>query len=968
MTETVHFQFGSLVTARGRDWVVDPGSDNSFLLLRPLAGGDLDVAGVYPEFEEVRPATFPLPTPDDRGDFHSARLLRDALRIGFRSSGGPFRSLASLAVDPRPYQYVPLLMALRQRVTRLLIADDVGVGKTIEAGLVASELLAQGSAEGMTVICPPSLAEQWQEELHEKFMIDAELVLPSTVARLQRGLGTGDSIFEHYRNTIVSTDFIKSDQRRPEFLRSAPDLIIVDEAHTCVVGDRGTSGRSAVTQRYELLTEIAKRPEKHLILVTATPHSGHESAFRNLLGLLDPALTDVDLSTEGGRRHLARHLVQRRRGDIRSYLGHDTRFPSDRVMKEVSYRLTEPYAALVRQATAYARGQVTDTSGTKVQQRIRWWSALAMLRSISSSPAAAAATLRARAVVAEADNPDVADQLGREALFDVTDDTNPEGEDAAPGAIPTASPRPHGVLAELAQAAEALTPGDDAKLTQLVHEVSDLLKHGFSPIVFCRFIPTAHYVRDHLRSVLRLPIDAIDVVTGELSPQDRAERVTALVDRSGGTSGRVLVATDCLSEGVNLQEGFQAVVHYDLAWNPTRHEQREGRVDRFGQRSETVRAVTLYGEDNGIDNIVMDVLIRKHTQIRRDLGVSVPVPNEANNKVLDALVTGVMTRGMESIQPTLGDEFGDLFAVADGWRSAAEAERESRTRYAQAAIHPEEVAREVAAAREQVGTPSDIAHFVRASLELIGGVAAADDNGLTVDTSLLPPGLRDGLLAHHPRITGAAHQRLRWVTDLPAPHGSATMTRSDPHVVALARFVLDGSLDPTAPETQRPARRTGVVTTTHVERVTTLLLLRHRMRLVLPTPQGFHEQIAEEAEAVAFTGTPASPRWLSRDEVTQLLSTRPSANTPADRATNMITAVLGALPTMADALAERSAEAAETARESHVRVRRAARGGETAGSLTIRGIDVEPLLPTDVLGVYVFLPDALATPAMGGAR
>ena len=119
-----------------------------------------------------------------------------------------------------------------------------------------------------------------------------------------------------------------------------------------------------------------------------------------------------------------------------------------------------------------------------------------------------------------------------------------------------------------------------------------LLKDGFHPIVFCRFIPTAGYVAAHLRD--RLPKTLVEVVTGELAPEERAQRVRALAEAAGSTA-KVLVATDCLSEGVNLQDDFQAVVHYDLAWNPTRHEQREGRVDRFGQPREIVRAVTLYG-------------------------------------------------------------------------------------------------------------------------------------------------------------------------------------------------------------------------------------------------------------------------------------------------------------------------------------------------------------------------------------
>ena len=152
--------------ARGREWVVLPQSEPPrFLVLRPLGGGDDEVAGVFPALEQVSPATFEAPDPGDVGTAVSAGLLRTALRIGFRASAGPFRSLARLAVEPRAYQLVPLLMALRQDTVRLLIADDVGIGKTIEAGLTAAELLEQGDATGLAVLCGPALAEQWQREL-----------------------------------------------------------------------------------------------------------------------------------------------------------------------------------------------------------------------------------------------------------------------------------------------------------------------------------------------------------------------------------------------------------------------------------------------------------------------------------------------------------------------------------------------------------------------------------------------------------------------------------------------------------------------------------------------------------------------------------------------------------------------------------------------------------------------------------
>jgi len=115
-------------------------------------------------------------------------------------------------------------------------------------------------------------------------------------------------------------------------------------------------------------------------------------------------------------------------------------------------------------------------------------------------------------------------------------------------------------------------------------------------------------------------------VTGRLPPADRDRRVNGL----GKSEKRLLVCTDCLSEGVNLQDQFNAVVHYDLSWNPTRHEQREGRVDRYGQASKDVRAITYYGADNRIDGIVLDVLLRKHKTIRNALGISVPVPVDSN--------------------------------------------------------------------------------------------------------------------------------------------------------------------------------------------------------------------------------------------------------------------------------------------------------------------------------------------------
>src|SRR5947209_12414179 len=681
------FAVGSLVKARGREWVVLPESGEQMLILRPLGGSEDEVTGIYIPLERVDAATFDLPDPAQRGDERSCRMLRDAVRLGFRSSAGPFRSFARVAVEPRPYQLVPLLMALKLEPVRVLIADDVGIGKTIEAALVARELIDRGEVSRMTVLCPPQLAEQWQAELQEKFHLDAELVLASTASRLERYCIPTQSLFERYPYTIVSSDFIKSERRRDEFLRTCPELVIVDEAHTCADSGEGRGGRH---QRYQLVSSLALKRDRHLVLVTATPHSGKEEAFRSLLTFLnrDFAQLPEDLTGkehEQERRRLAAHFVQRRRADIRSYLNADTPFP-ERAESEQTYKLSVEYKRLIEKVMRYARETVTDPlDGNRHHQRVRWWSALALLRSMASSPAATVATLRSRAAAADTETAEEADEIGRHTVLDLVDHDAAEGVDLVPGSDSeeegASESRVRRRLLEMAREAEALLGARDEKLQKAIKLVDALVKDGFQPIVFCRFIPTAEYVAAALRE--RLPkVVQVDAVTGLLPPVERENRILQLA----GFPQRVLVCTDCLSEGINLQEHFNAVIHYDLSWNPTRHEQREGRVDRYGQPRKQVRVVTYYGTDNQIDGIVLDVLIRKHRAIRHSLGISVPVPVNTD-PLIEAVFEGLLLRenagNAQSAQlmlPGLDDIWhstrDDLFKQ---WDAASEREKRSRT-------------------------------------------------------------------------------------------------------------------------------------------------------------------------------------------------------------------------------------------------------------------------------------------------
>ncbi len=934
------FAVGSLIRARGREWVVLPESGEDLLIARPLGGTDLETAGIHTALEAVESATFELPSVQHLGDHRSCRLLWDAVRLGFRSSAGPFRSFARINVEPRPYQLVPLLMALRLDPVRLLIADDVGIGKTIETCLIVREMLDRGEITRFSVLCPPHLAEQWQRELKEKFHIDAERVLPSTISRLERQTRADQLLFEVFPYTVVSTDFIKNIHRREQFIRQCPALIIVDEAHTCALGGLGT-GRQ---QRHDLIRRLSSDPKRHVLLVTATPHSGDEQAFRSLLTLLDANLTGLpeNLGGDENRRYreqLARHMVQRRRADIRQF-NVETPFP-DRQEKEDNYKLSPAYQKFLVHVLNYARRQV-ESSGEKQGQRVRWWSMLALLRAMASSPAAAAATLRNRAAVAKAETPDQIDEIGKRSVLDLTDDEAAENLDITPGADidddSASDQSDRRRLREMAQEADALAGHPDNKLLKATTLIGQLLADGFQPIVFCRFIHTAEYVAEWLRK--QLPKDVVvDAVTGLLPPEDRESRVEQL----GQASKRVLVCTDCLSEGINLQSHFNAIFHYDLSWNPTRHEQREGRVDRYGQESTIVRVCTYYGVDNQIDGLVLDVLIKKHRSIRSSLGISVPVPVD-NDQVIEAIFKGLLLRNRDADASQLSlFSIDDLVPIRkkvhDEWQSAAERESRSRTIFAQNAMKVDEVALELRAVRDAIGSGTDVARFVRTALGAHGAtVTDAARGNLHVELNGLNPALRDQL--------GINGKQIDVRFELPVHDGVVLLTRTHPLVEKLAGFTLDTALDP---QQQGIARRAGVVRTRSVSDKTMLILLRLRYQIFTGKGSESSALLAEDTALVGFTGTPQNPQWLKTDELESLLGAEANANVNPDLARDTIEKLRDAEPLLRPYLEQCARTRGETLLEAHNRVRRTAQ---------VRGMAprIEAKLPLDILGLYVYFP------------
>lgn len=956
-TAAIEFKPGDLVRARGREWVVLPELRPDLLRLRPLGGAENDATLICVPLEQEPPgpATFDLPDPDKPGSQEAALLLRDALRLKLRAGAGPFRSFGALNFEPRAYQLVPLLMAMKLDTVRLLVADDVGIGKTIEAGLIVRELIDRGEVERFTVLCPPHLCEQWQQELAEKFSLEAEIVRTGTATRLERGLRPDESIFEAYPYTVVSLDYIKSDKRRHDFQRACPKFVIVDEAHTCV-----RSNTTTRHQRYQLLKGLAEgNPPRGIVLLTATPHSGNDTAFHNLLGLLAPkfrGLAELPAGDEHRtlRGQLTAHFVQRRRGDIAEWRD-DGKFPV-RESREATYQLHGDWGRLFEDVLAYARTMVERAEGgTDLQRRMSWWSALALLRCLSSSPAAATQSLRTRLEKAagntEAEQVANLDQAAIEVVMDEALDDLLTVDDSVPAGT-VDSPDDAIELRRLIERATALRgPQQDPKLQVLIREVKKLLKNGFKPAVFCRFIATAHYVGEELRNALPKKKTHVEVVTGDLNPDQRRERVEDLGNLASGVAP-VLVATDCLSEGVNLQDHFNAVVHYDLTWNPTRHEQREGRADRFGQPSPTVRALMLYGQDNPVDGAVLRVILRKADKIRKELGVAVPLPAD-NTKVVEAIMEAVLltrTRGSRQMQLDL-----DLLEEAESqvdsaWRTATG--KVSRTVFAQRRLRPHEVLPEWEKAVSVLGGQEDVRRFVCHASERLGTALEEKNGCFRIPVAYYPKPLQDRLEAAGFQPTSNGAKRAARISfSQPSPAGAAYIHRAHPLVSALADHIAE-----TALETGRAdlGARSSAIFTKKVETPTVLYLLRLRNQIEVKQrgPDGrfghLRSLLAEECLAVAVEGD-GEPELLSDERALPLFEAEPGRNMLDGQKSHLIRQALRAIPDREEGFNRIARRRADELLADHRRIR------EASNTKGLR-YEVLPALPVDKIGVCVLLP------------
>ncbi|MBU1086180.1 MAG: DEAD/DEAH box helicase [Candidatus Omnitrophica bacterium] len=948
----MEYKAGALVRARDRDWIILPSNNPDLVLLKPLGGSDDEITGIYLPLkftdDKMESTEFPLPTAADLGDISSARLLFNAARLSFRSGAGPFRSLAKLSFRPRSYQMVPLIMALKQQgAVRLLIADDVGVGKTVEALLILRELIDRGEIKRFAIIVLPHLCEQWQEELRDKFGIEAVIIRSNTQARLDRQIPDDRSVFDYYPYQIISIDYIKTENRKAVFVQECPELIIVDEAHTC---SKSSVTSSIQQQRYSLINDISRKKDQNIILLTATPHSGKSEQFNSLLSLIkaEYATLDIPSASQEKRRDLAKYYVQRRRADVEKWMGEDTPFP-ERDSGEAHYELSKKYAVLFEKLLDFSFGLVKTDDSHKGIIRLRYWSALALLRGVMSSPAAGIKMLENRK---KNEDVNIRDDVN------YTDEPNPMIESSLEE---SGDYEPSGILsrAELTkyenqrlndfviELKELQNIKDDFKAQRAFGIVKDWLKQGFQPIIFCKYIRTANYLGELFKEEFKTNKKVnIQVVTGEDHDEIRKARIDEM--KTAKKQEKILIATDCISEGINLQDQFNAVLHYDLPWNPNRLEQREGRIDRYGQKAKLVKAYLMYGSNNPIDGVVLKVLLRKVREIRRQTGISIPFPEDSQS-MMDSILQAVLSKAEKikrgnAAQMTF--DFGEMDEVkqAEGnftneIEEAAAREKASRNIFAQNAIKADTIEEDLKQSDEAIGKPEDVEAFVTETLLSLLGVQISKDkdiNGYTLFTVNLPPVLK-------PIFSDTPELKISFFS--PTPEGYIYIGRNHKFVEQLCLLLMANAINR---RSDSDPARTAVIKSKNVEIKTTLLLFR--VRNVIEEKRFGKQLVAEEMLIWGYQGSNGDKKVLEHQVVKDLMiNAVATANITKEARIDFLENELKYIENLKNEFNDTAKKRAEVLIAAHERFR------EVLGGKKYQA--VEPVLPMDLIGIYILLPD-----------
>lgn len=581
------------------------------------------------------------------------------------------------AVQVEDFQLVPLLKALRMPRISLLLADDVGLGKTVEAGLILTELLLRRRIRRVLILCPAALRKQWQQEMKVKFSLSFDVVDRAETHALQKRLGLDANPWRTFPRIITSYHYLRQPDvleqfraacAQPEGSAQLPwDLLIVDEAHNLMPSNFGEDSDLS-----KMLRAISPWFE-HKLFLSATPHNGHTRCFSGLLEQLDPVrFTQSSEFTEAMRQRIEQVVVRRLKREINALdeqAGQTPRFCERRPRPVPLY--FSPVERKLSIAFAEFRSEVKKLIATRSRtEQIAGAFAVEVLnkRLLSCPYAFASSWYRFREGTTQDESAELAAvQAARRSLSeDLDDDQETEGRlqyaTKTTGAWfkPLISHLQDEIAAvDVALQQLGLVPGVNGELPQpvederwerLIDTIEQYLRLGNQwrgsdrIVVFTEYKTTLDYLEERLKQHFKKEPEVVRVLYGGMDDRQRDEIKQAFNDPSDPV--RVLIATDAASEGLNLQETAYIVLHYDIPWNPSRLDQRNGRLDRHGQAQDVI--VLHFTSEDDADLKFLSHVVDKVNTIREELGSMGEVFDAAfQRRFVDLEDTSSVVKGLD---------------------------------------------------------------------------------------------------------------------------------------------------------------------------------------------------------------------------------------------------------------------------------------------------------------------------------
>ncbi len=508
------------------------------------------------------------------------------------------------AMNLMDYQLTPAIMALENTRQRILIADAVGLGKTLEAGILMSELIARGKGKRILVVTVKSMMTQFQKEMWSRFSIPLTRLDSNEIKKVKRKIPSNHNPFNYYDKTIVSVDTLKRDVQYKTYLENARwDIIVIDEAHN--VAKRGNSE----AQRARLAELLSKKSET-LIMLSATPHDGKAKSFASLMNMLDPtAIANEDDYTKEDIKGLC---VRRFKKDIQDQASNN--FKERLLVKEISSATYEEEEAYDYFTQMNFKTLDTRSTGSLLFKTV-------LEKSLFSSPMACLDSVEKRIEKLSLQNDE-------DSIYDKN------------------------ILKEFKNKLEKIKPEKFSRYTKLLSLLNDK-NYGWDKkavndriVIFTERLETMKFLKTQIAKDCNLKDDEIVEFHGSMSDLEQQK----LVDEFGSENSKIkiMVATDVASEGINLHYMSHRMIHFDIPWSLMVFQQRNGRIDRYGQeRTPDIRYLVTLSSNEKIkgDIRLLEILIEKEDAAEKNIGDTAVILNaydseEEVRKIAEAIENG----------------------------------------------------------------------------------------------------------------------------------------------------------------------------------------------------------------------------------------------------------------------------------------------------------------------------------------